>query len=85
MFPLGDGCDFFVFDTQMLGQTLFFVFEVGESSCPALYFDGASSISFSRSVTCGMGVMQTAMKYAMARRGMGHFRIFNPNGKKLKV
>jgi hypothetical protein len=27
--------------------------------------------------------MQTAMKYACAKRGMGHFKIFNPNGKKL--
>ena len=83
--PLMENSDDFVFDNQMLCQTLYFGFNVGEVSCPALYFDDASSISFSRSVTYGMGVMQTAMKYAMARRGMGHFRIFNPNGKKLEV
>ena len=83
--PLMENSDDFVFDNQMLCQTLYFGFDVGEVSCPALYFDDASSISFSRSVTYGMGVMQTAMKYAMARRGMGHFRIFNPNGKKLEV
>ena len=83
--PLLENSDDFVFDNQMLCQTLYFGFNVGEVSCPALYFDDASSISFSRSVTYGMGVMQTAMKYAMARRGMGHFRIFNPNGKKLEV
>ena len=81
--PLLENSDDFVFDNQMLCQTLYFGFDVGEVSCPALYFDDASSISFSRSVTYGLGVMQTAMKYAMARRGMGHFRIFNPNGKKL--
>jgi len=83
--PLMENSDDFVFDNQMLCQTLYFGFNVGEVSCPALYFDDASSISFSRSITYGMGVMQTAMKYAMARRGMGHFRIFNPNGKKLEV
>ena len=83
--PLMENSDDFVFDNQMLCQTLYFGFDVGEVSCPALYFDDASSISFSRSVTYGMGVMQTAMKYAMARLGMGHFRIFNPNGKKLEV
>ena len=83
--PLMENSDDFVFDNQMLCQTLYFGFDVGEVSCPTLYFDDASSISFSRSVTYGMGVMQTAMKYAMARRGMGHFRIFNPNGKKLEV
>ena len=83
--PLMENSNDFVFDNQMLCQTLYFGFDVGEVSCPALYFDDASSISFSRSVTYGMGVMQTAMKYAMARRGMGHFRIFNPNGKKLEA
>ena len=83
--PLMENSDDFVFDNQMLCQTLYFGFDVGEVSCPTLYFDDASSISFSRSVTYGMGVMQTAMKYAMARRGMGHFRIFNPNGKKLEA
>ena len=81
--PMLENSDDFVFDNQMLCQTLYFGFEVGEVSCPALYFDDASSISFSRSVTYGLGVMQTAMKYAMARRGLGHFKIFNPNGKKL--
>jgi len=82
--PLLENSDDFVFDNQMLCQTLYFGFEVGEVSCPALYFDDASSISFSRSVTYGLGVMQTAMKYAMAKRGLGHFKIFNPHGKKLE-
>ena len=81
--PLLENSNDFVFDNQMLCQTLYFGFDVGELSCPALYFPDASSISFSRSVTYGIGVMQTAMKYACAKRGMGHFKIFNPNGKKL--
>jgi glycosyltransferase involved in cell wall biosynthesis len=83
--PLLENSDDFVFDNQMLCQTLYFGFDVGEVSCPALYFDDASSISFNRSIIYGLGVMQTAMKYGMARRGMGHFRIFNPNGKKLEA
>ncbi len=81
--PMLENSDDFVFDNQMLCQTLYFGFDVGEVSCPALYFDDASSISFSRSVTYGMGVMQTALKYAMAKYGVGHFNIFNPNGKTL--
>ena len=83
--PLLENSNDFVFDNQMLCQTLYFGFDVGELSCPALYFPDASSISFSRSVTYGIGVMQTAMKYACAKRGMGHFKIFNPNGKKLEA
>lgn len=81
--PLLDNSDDFVFDNQMLCQILYFGFEVGEVSCPALYFDDASSISFSRSVSYGLGVVQTSLKYAMAKRGIGHFKIFNPNGRKL--
>ena len=75
--PLLENSDDFVFDNQMLCQILYFDFVVGEVSCPALYFPDASSISFSRSMTYGMGVMQTAMKYAFAKRDMGHFKIFN--------
>ena len=81
--PLLENSDDFVFDNQMLCQTLYFGFDVGEVSCPTLYFDDASSISFSRSVTYGLGVMQTALKYAMAKRGLGHSKIFNPKGKRL--
>ena len=81
--PLLENSNDFVFDNQMLCQTLFFGFRVGEVSCPALYFDDASSISFSRSVTYGLGVLETAIKYAFAKRKMGHFKIFNPQGNKL--
>jgi glycosyltransferase involved in cell wall biosynthesis len=81
--PLLENSDDFIFDNQMLCQTLYFGFNIGEVSCPALYFDDASSISFSRSMTYGLGVLETAAKYAMAKRGMGHFKIFNPQGKRI--
>jgi len=81
--PLMENSDDFVFDNQMLCQTLYFGFSVGEISCPASYFDDASSINFSRSVTYGIGVMKTALKYFLAKRGIGHFKIFNANGKRL--
>jgi len=79
--PLMENSDDFVFDNQMLCQTLYFGFSVGEISCPASYFDDASSINFSRSVTYGIGVIKTALNYFLAKRGIGHFKIFNPNGK----
>ena len=81
--PLLDNSDDCVFDNQMLCQILYFGFEVGEVSCPALYFDGASSISFSRSMTYGLGVVQTALKYSIAKRVIVHFKIFNPHFRKL--
>jgi hypothetical protein len=63
---------------------MYFGFNVGEVSCPAKYFEEASSISFRRSVTYGIGVLHTAMKYFFSKRGHNkHYPIFNPEGKKL--
>jgi len=81
--PLMENSDDFVFDNEMLLQTLYFGFNVGEVSCPAKYFDEASSISFRRSVTYGTGVLGTAIKYFFSKRGNKHYSIFDPNGKKL--
>ena len=82
--PLTENSDDFVFDNEMLLQTMYFGFSVGEVSCPAKYFEEASSISFRRSVTYGIGVLHTAMKYFFSKRGHNkHYPIFNPEGKKL--
>jgi len=81
--PLLENSDDFVFDNEMLLQTMYFGFNVGEVSCPAKYFEEASSISFRRSMTYGIGVMQTAMKYFMSKRGSKGYEIFNPSGEKL--
>jgi glycosyltransferase involved in cell wall biosynthesis len=54
----------FVFDNQMLCSAIHHGFRVGELSCPTRYNDDASSISFRRSVSYGLGVMRTAWQYA---------------------
>ena len=81
--PLLENSDDFVFDNEMLLQTMYFGFNVGEVSCPAKYFDDASSISFRRSVTYGIGVIHTSIKYFMSKRGSKLYQIFNPDGEKL--
>ena len=81
--PLLENSDDFVFDNEMLLQTMYFGFDVGEVSCPAKYFDDASSISFRRSVTYGIGVIHTSIKYFMSKRGSKLYQIFNPDGEKL--
>jgi|TARA_B110000263_G_scaffold156592_1_gene135992 glycosyltransferase involved in cell wall biosynthesis len=81
--PLLENSDDFVFDNEMLLQTMYFGFNVGEVSCPAKYFDDASSISFRRSVTYGIGVIHTSIKYFMSKRGSKLYQIFNPDGGKL--
>ena len=81
--PLLENSDDFIFDNQMLLQILYFGFNVGEISCPAYYFPDASSINFQRSVTYGIGVLNTATQYFMAKNGIKLNPIFDPNGKKL--
>ena len=61
--PLLANSDDFVFDNQMLAQCKAFGFNIGEISCPTKYFPEASSISFRRSVTYGLGVLKTSFQY----------------------
>jgi glycosyltransferase involved in cell wall biosynthesis len=68
--PLRACSDDFVFDNQMLVQAIYFGFRVGEISCPAKYFEEASSINFSRSVRYGLGVLDTALKFRLKRMGL---------------
>jgi hypothetical protein len=51
-------------------------------SCPARYFDEASSINFRRSVKYGFGVLGTALEYRAARMGLRSPR-FAEGGRKL--
>jgi glycosyltransferase involved in cell wall biosynthesis len=68
--------DDFVFDNQMLAQICFAGFEVAEITCPTKYFDEASSINFRRSTKYGFGVLATACKYFLQKKGLGKFEIF---------
>jgi len=81
--PLLENSDDFVFDNQVLAQCVNFGFRIGEVSCPTKYFEEASSINFRRSVTYGLGVMGTTLRFALQKFGLAHFRIFSPKGRKL--
>jgi glycosyltransferase involved in cell wall biosynthesis len=63
--PLLGNSDDFLFDNQMIAQLLAFKFRIGEISCPTKYMPEASSISFRRSVTYGLGVVRTSVKYRL--------------------
>jgi len=82
--PLEENSNDFVFDNEMIAQAAFFGFHLGEISCPTKYFDEASSISFSRSVTYGIGVLLTSVKYVLQKTGMLSSPLFSPGGRKLK-
>ena len=81
--PLLENSDDFVFDNQMLLQAFYFGYSVGEITCPASYTKESSSINFSRSVVYGLGVLQTAWKYMLEKRGLGKSRIFDRLGDKI--
>jgi glycosyltransferase involved in cell wall biosynthesis len=68
--PLDSNSDDFVFDNQMLAQIAWFNFRIGELSCPTKYFSDASSISFRRSVTYGLGVLRTAFRFRLCKLGI---------------
>jgi glycosyltransferase involved in cell wall biosynthesis len=83
--PLEENSDDFVFDNEMLTQVIAFGYSIGEVSCPTKYFPEASSISFLRSVTYGLGVLSVSFRYRLQRWGLRSYRIFDPNGRKIQI
>ncbi len=78
--PLLANSDDFVFDNQIITQAVAFGFRIGEISCPTKYFADASSISFRRSVTYGLGVLATSVLYRLWKWGIVRSRLFSPKG-----
>ena len=68
--PLAKNSDDFVFDNQMLAQIHWLGYSIAEVSCPTKYFEEASSINFRRSMQYGIGCMQTALNYRLAKLGV---------------
>jgi glycosyltransferase involved in cell wall biosynthesis len=81
--PLEENSDDFVFDNEVLAQAVFFNYQIGEISCPARYFAEASSISFTRSLRYGLGVLATSVKFRLQRMRLADFKLFNATGSKL--
>ena len=82
--PLEENSDDFVFDNEMIAQTAFFGYQIGEISCPTKYFQDASSIKFLRSVAYGFGVLLTSIKYALQKAGVLSSPLFSLHGRKLQ-
>ena len=81
--PLAENSEDFVFDNQMLVQTVWFGFDLAELSCPTRYNADASSINFRRSVRYGFGCLATAASFRLARWGLARPRIFAESGRRL--
>ena len=70
--------DDFVFDNQMLSQIFYAGFEIAEVTCPTKYFEEASSINFSRSLTYGIGCLQVSLIHRLCKWGVMKSELYNP-------
>jgi hypothetical protein len=70
--PLEANSDDFVFDNQILAETVWLGYAIGEVSCPTSYAPDASSINFWRSVRYGFGCLGTALSFRLAKWGFSH-------------
>jgi glycosyltransferase involved in cell wall biosynthesis len=78
---LEENSDDFVFDNEMLAQSVYFGFRIGEISCPTRYFEDASSINFKRSVKYGFGVLATSLKFILHKWGIIQSPLFRSKGR----
>jgi glycosyltransferase involved in cell wall biosynthesis len=70
--------DDFVFDNEILVQCHVRGFRIGEISVPTKYFPEASSISFSRSVKYGFGVLRCSFLGFLSRLGFHPGKFLQP-------
>jgi len=67
--------DDFVFDNEILSQIIYAGYDIAEITCPTKYFKEASSISLSRSIKYGMGVVNVSIQHFLQRLGViDHYR-----------
>ena len=68
--PFDRNSDDFVFDNEILAQILWQGKTICEMTCPTKYFPAASSINFTRSVKYGLGCVNTAVRFRLAKIGV---------------
>jgi glycosyltransferase involved in cell wall biosynthesis len=77
--PLSANSNDFVFDNEILAETVWLGFQIGEVSCPTSYAPDASSINFARSVKYGFGCLGTAAQFRLAKWGLYRSDRFPPD------
>lgn len=65
----------FIFDNEMIAQIFYKGYQIAEVTCPTKYFDEASSINFSRSVTYGVGVLKVSVFYMLTKLGLMRWKL----------
>lgn len=68
--------DSFLFDTEVIVQSVSFGFRIGEIPVPTRYFAEASSVNFTNSFIYGLGTLWTMAKFMLSRLGIIKFDQF---------
>lgn len=68
--------DDFVFDSEVIAQTVAFGFRIAEVPVPTRYFPEASSVNFRRSVIYGLSTLNVARKFVLNKTGIRRFPLF---------
>jgi glycosyltransferase involved in cell wall biosynthesis len=71
--PFERNSDDFVFDNQILVQSLAAGARIGELSCPTRYQADSSSINLRRSIRYGVGVLRTSVQYRLHQRRLRRY------------
>ena len=82
---LEENSDDFVFENEVIVQLIYFGYEVAEITCPAKYFEEASSINWWRSIGYGVGVLRMTMRYLAARAGLKPHASLSAEGRTLAI
>jgi hypothetical protein len=73
-----ENSDNFIFDTEIIVQTLVNGFRIEEVPIQTRYFDEASSIRLGPSIRYGLGIVMTMLKHFLHVRGIWRFKSFDP-------
>jgi glycosyltransferase involved in cell wall biosynthesis len=74
--PFMNNSENFVFDTEVIVQTVFFGFKIAEIPCPTRYLKDSSSINFINSVIYGTQTLHTLIKYILCKLNIKKYPIF---------
>lgn len=69
--------DDFVFDTEIIAQTIAFGFHIGEIGIPTRYFAEASSVNFYKGLVYGLKTLWTMLKFTLNQIGLVKFDQFH--------
>lgn len=69
--------DDFIFDNQIISQSIMHNFRIGEISCPAKYSSDSSSINFESSIKYGIGVIVVTIQHILHSLKIKKFNRYN--------